>query len=340
MICTLRSKGGPWTGFRLGMGLVLSVFCFISVPSQATAQHSFIGIGTGGSTGVYFLVGNMICTQMQQESADGRQHRIRCIPVSTGGSVDNIRLLRADKLDFGIVQSDVLYHAFTGTARFAGNEFKNLRTVFALHSEAFHILAHKGSGIASWGDLKGKKVNIGSPGSGVRATFEELMGAFRIDKEFFGHAFELTTSEQMNAMCRGSIDAFGYIVGVPNESVAHAIRECEATLVPLDMPEVRKLVSERPYFDSSNIPAKSYPNLSKDIRTLGVIATMVTTADQDQQIVYELVRAVFENIDHIRQMHPAFAALDPTQMACRGHLAPLHEGAKKYFSERGLNVCP
>ncbi len=329
-----------WHGKRIFTAvLCLSILILIALPSQATAKHNFIAIGTGGSTGVYFRAGNAICLMLHKDMED-RGHNIRCIPASTGGSVDNINKVAAGELDFGIVQSDVQFHAYTGDASFTGAELKNIRAVLSLYSEAFHLLSRQGSGISNWDDLMGKRVNVGSPGSGIRSTFDELMGAYNVDTEFFGRATELTSSEQTHALCKGRIDAYGNSAGVPSPSVARAISDCGASIISLDTSVVRNLVAGRPYFDYLTIPAGTYANMERDIHTPGVIATVVTSEDMAESVVYELVRAVFENIDHLREVHPAFSDLDLQEMACRGYVAPLHDGAKKYFVEHGLDVCP
>ena len=329
-----------WHGSPISKAvLCLSTLILVALPSQVTAKHNFVAIGTGNSTGVYFQAGSAVCLMLHKDAED-RNHNIRCIPAITGGSVDNIKKVVAGELDFGIVQSDVQHHAYTADAGFAGIELKNIRAVLSLHSEAFHLLGSQGSGISGWNDLKGKRVNVGSPGSGIRSTFNELMEAYRVDNEFFGRATELTSSEQAHALCKGRIDAYANSAGVPNPSVARAINDCEASLISLDTSVMRKLIAERPYFDYLTIPVGTYANMEVDVHTIGVIATVVTTADMDEDVVYELVRAVFENIDNLREIHSAFADLDPLEMACRGYVAPLHEGAKKYFVEHGLDVCP
>ena len=311
---------------------------FIALPSQADSQHVFIAIGTGSSTGVYFQAGNAICRMLHKD--EGGKHNIRCIPAATGGSVDNVQKVGSGKLDFGIVQSDVQHHGYTGEANFSSAGVKNLRSVLSLHAEPFHLIARQGAGIFSWDDLKGKRVNVGAPGSGIRSTFDEIMQAYHVDMSYFGQHTELTSTEQTNALCEGRIDAYADAAGVPSASVARAVYECGASIISLESLEIFELISNRPYFDYLTIPAESYEGVQDDVFTLGVIATLVTTAEMDESVVYEVVRAVFENIDHLREYHPAFVDLNPLEMACRGSIAPLHTGAKRYFVEHGLDTCP
>ena len=312
----------------------------VMLPGAAQAQQKFIAIGTGGPTGVYFVVGNAICRMVHKEAAEGRdegrKHGIRCAAPSTGGSIYNINAIRQGELDFGVAQSDWQYHAFNGTSRFADNPFPEIRAVFSVHPEPFQILAAKDSGIQSWDDMKGKRVNIGNPGSGQRGTFEVLMQAHGIDESWFGQTTELTSTEQSGALCDGNIDAYGYTVGVPNSGVAQAADGCGAYIVDLQTDAVKKLVDENPFYAFSTIPEGTYSTTTQDVTTFGVMATFVTSADTPEDVVYEVTRAVFENLDDFRQLHPAFANLSAEDMITKGISADFHPGAMKYFKEKGL----
>ncbi len=311
----------------------------VMLPGAAQAQQQFIAIGTGGPTGVYFVVGNAICRMVHKEAAEGRdegrQHGLRCAAPSTGGSIYNINSIRQGELEFGVAQSDWQYHAFNGTSRFEENPFPEIRAVFSVHPEPFQILAGKDSGIQSWSDLEGKRVNIGNPGSGQRGTFEVLMEAHGIDEGWFGQTTELTSTEQSGALCDGNIDAYGYTVGVPNSGVAQAADGCGAYIVDLQTDAVKKLVDENPFYAFTTIPQDTYSSLTKDVTTFGVMATFVTKADVPEDVVYEVTRAVFENLDDFRRLHPAFANLTADQMISKGISADIHPGAMKYYKEKG-----
>jgi TRAP transporter TAXI family solute receptor len=310
------------------------------VSPTAWAQKTFISIGTGGPTGVYFVVGNSVCRMVHKEAAEGRKtgrkHGIRCSAPSTAGSTYNIGNIKAGELDFGVAQSDWQYHAYNGTSKFKGKQVGNLRAVFSVHPEPFHIIVGKGSGIKKWGDLKGKRVNIGNPGSGQRGTMEVLMKAHGTSPSDFKIATELTSTEQSKALCDGKIDAYGYTVGVPNAGVAMATDGCDAMIINLKSSVEKKLVNENPYYAFATIPKGTYKTSKKKVTTFGVMATFVTSADVPDQVVYEVTRAVFENLDDFRKLHPAFANLDPKKMVSDGLSAPLHDGAMKYYREAGL----
>ena len=303
------------------------------------AANTFISIGTGGPTGVYFVVGNSVCRMVHKEAAEGRssgrKHGIRCAAPSTGGSNYNIGQIGAGELDFGVAQSDWQFHATNGSSKWEGKQQTDLRAVFSVHPEPFQIIVGADSGINSWADLKGKRVNIGNPGSGQRGTMEVLMKAHGTTADDFKIATELTSSEQSKALCDGKIDAYGYTVGVPNAGVAIATDGCDARIINLNSSVEAGLVNANPYYAFATIPAGTYKTSSEDVTTFGVKASFVSSAKVDADVVYELVRAVFENLDDFRKLHPAFAHLTPAMMIKDGLSAPLHEGAARYYKEQG-----
>ena len=308
-------------------------------PAEA-AKKTFIAIGTGGPTGVYFVTGNAICRMVHKAAAEGRssgrKHGIRCSAPSTGGSTYNIGQIREGELDFGVAQSDWQYHAFNGSSKFEGNAFKKLRAVFSVHPEPIQIIVGEGADIDGWEDLKGKKVNIGNPGSGQRGTADMLIKEAGWTKADFALAAELTSTEQSKALCDGKIDAIFYTVGVPNAGVAVATDGCDAKIANFDGLLAKKMVTmDKPYYAWATIPKGTYKTTDADVKTWGVKATFVTSADVSDDVVYEVVRAVFENIDDFRALHKAFQNLDPKTMMKDGLSAPLHPGAIKYYKEKG-----
>ncbi len=306
--------------------------------AEAASDRTFIAIGTGGPTGVYFVAGNAICRMLHKEAAEGRKsgrkHGIRCSAPSTNGSTYNIAQIKAGELDFGVSQSDWQYHAYNGTSKKVSN-FPKLRAVFSVHPEAYHLVVGKNSGIESWRDLNGKRFNIGNPGSGQRQTTELLMEKYNTPRNYFRLTTELTSTEHSTALCDGKIDAYGYVVGIPNSGVAVATDGCLAKIVTLNTPIERKLIAERPYYARAVVPKGTYKSTSSDVETFGVMATIVTSADVKDSIAYEVTRAVMENIKDFRRLHPAFANLRPKNMMTDGLSAPLHPGAAKYYREQG-----
>jgi len=307
-------------------------------PASAANDITYVTIGTGGPTGVYFVVGNSVCRLVNAAAAEGRdeeQNHLRCSAPSTAGSTYNIGQICAGELDFGVAQSDWQYHAFKGDSDKV-TACPKLRAMFSVHSEPYQLIAGPDSGIKSWSDLKGKRFNIGNPGSGQRGTTEELMAADGMTTGDFAAATELTSTEQSTALCDGNIDAYGYTVGFPNSGVAVATDGCGAYIVDLKSdPGAQKLVADHEYYAWATIPKGTYTTATEDVTTFGVKATFVTSADVPDDVVYQVTKAVFENMDLFRSLHPAFANLDPAVMIKDGLSATIHPGAMKYYKEKG-----
>jgi TRAP transporter TAXI family solute receptor len=302
-------------------------------PEQAIAADKYITVGTGGVTGVYYPAGGAICRLVNRGRRD---HGIRCSVESTGGSVYNLNALRNSEIEIAAAQSDWQYHAYNGTGPFKDvGADKDLRSLFSLHSEPFTVIAREGSGIEIFDDLKGKKVNIGNPGSGGRATMEAIMAAKGWDKSVFKQATELRPSEQAQALCDGKIDVMIYAAGHPNGAVQEVTSTCDAKIIPVDGPEIDKLVESFPFYAHTVIPGGMYNNNKDDIKTFGVKATFVTSDKVDEEIVFQVVKSVFDNFENFKTLHPVFSTLDPKDLVKSGNTAPLHKGAEKYFKEKG-----
>ena len=300
--------------------------------TAASAEERFITIGTGGQTGVYFVVGQSICRLVNRDSATTG---LKCTAPSTGGSIANINAIKAGDMDMGVAQSDWQYHAYNGTAKFEGDKFDKERAVFSVHSEPFTVIARKDANIASFDDLKGKRVNVGNPGSGQLATMEVVLAAKGWTMGDFALASELKPAEQAAALGDNKVDAIIYTVGHPNGSIQEAVSTVDAVIVPVEGEAIDKLVADNPFYAYATIPGGMYPGTDADTKTFGVKATFVTSADVPDDVVYEVVKAVFDNFDRFKKLHPAFENLKEEEMIKDGLSAPLHPGAIKYYKERG-----
>ena len=306
----------------------------IGAGSALAQDGKFITIGTGGVTGVYYPTGGAICRLVNKGK---KEHGIRCSVESTGGSVYNINTIREGELDMGVAQSDWQYHAYKGTDKFADQgPFEGLRAVFSVHAEPMTIIARADADINSLDDLKGKRVNVGNPGSGTRASTEVMMESCGIKMDDLQLAAELKSSEMAQALCDNKIDAFTILVGHPSGMIQEATTSCPTKVVPVDGACIDALVSERPYYAKASIPGGMYAGNDSDIPTYGVKATFVASDQVPEETVYEVVKAVFDNFDQFKKLHPAFANLDPATLAKDGNSAPLHAGAEKYFKEKGI----
>ncbi|PLX45406.1 MAG: C4-dicarboxylate ABC transporter substrate-binding protein [Hyphomicrobiales bacterium] len=298
----------------------------------ASAADQFVSIGTGGVTGVYYPTGGAICRLVNKGRKD---HGIRCSAESTGGSIYNINTIRAGELQFGVAQSDWQYHAYNGTSKFKEKgPFKKLRAVFSVHAEPVTIIARDDSGIKNITDLKGKRVNIGNPGSGTLGTWEVIEKALGWKRSDLKLAASMKSAETGAALCDGKIDSYFWLVGHPSALTQESLASCASHLVNATSPEIDKLIADNPYYRTATIPANMYNN-KEDIKTFGVGATFVTSADVPNDVVYVIVKSVFENIDQFRKLHPAFRHLDPKAMIKDSLSAPLHDGAVKYYKEKG-----
>lgn len=317
---------------------VLAVAAAVSLgaasASVSAQEQQFVTIGTGGVTGVYYPAGGAICRLVNM---DRKEHGIRCSVESTGGSVYNLNAIRQGELDLAVAQSDWQYHAYNGTSQFkdAGPN-KKLRAVFSLHPEPFTVVASKSSGIKNFEDLAGKRVSVGNPGSGQRATAEVLMDEMGWTMDKFSLAAELKAAEQSQALCDGNIDAFFYTVGHPSGAIKEATTSCDSVLVNVDNAATKKLIKDNPYYRKAIIPGGMYRGSDEDTTTFGVAATFVSSTDVPDDVVYQVVKAVFENFDSFKRLHPAFANLKKEEMVHDALSAPLHPGAVKYYKEAGL----
>jgi len=318
--------------FFLSMLTAVAVLAGVFASAPAVAQQKFITIGTGGITGVYYAVGGAICRLVNKDRA---KNGIRCSVESTGGSVYNVNSVKAGELDFGMAQSDVQYQAYNGTGPIKEAN-KDLRAVFSVHAEPFTVLARKEANIKQFTDFKGKRLNVGNPGSGTRSSLEELLAAENMKLSDFALASELKADEQGTALCDNKIDGFFYGVGHPSANIQDPTTTCGAKLVSLTGPAVDGLVKKYPYYAYATIPGGMYSGNPQPTKTYGVRATLVTSSKVPAEVVYTITKAVFENLDEFKKLHPAFANLNAESMVKDGLTAPLHEGAARYFREKGL----
>ncbi len=303
------------------------------VSAPAVADSRYITIGTGGQTGVYYVVGQSVCRMVNRGSDE---HNIRCNAPSTGGSVANVNGMKSGDLDMGVVQSDVQYRAYHGEDNFAdGGPWEEMRSVFTMHGEPLTVVARADSGIEHFSDFPGKRVNIGNPGSGQRNTMNVVMDAMGWDTDTFSLASQLDAAEQAAALSDNNIDAMVYVVGHPNGSIQEATTTIDARLIPVTGPEIDEIIEANPFYTRSVIPGGVYRGNDEDVETFGVAATFVSSTAVDEDVIYETVKSVFENFDRFTRLHPAFENLNEEDMISDGLTAPLHDGAARYYRERG-----
>lgn len=301
---------------------------------SAAPKKRFATIGTGGVTGVYYPAGGSISKMVNKKSD---VYGLKVTVESTGGSVFNINAVMAGDLEFGIAQSDRQTQAWEGTDEWKDKgPQKKLRAVCALYPESVTLMAAVDANINSIEDLKGKVVNIGNPGSGNRGNAIIALENAGINWETDIKAEGLKAAEAAKMLQDGRIDAYFYTVGHPNGSFKEATAgKRKVKFVPID--NIDKLLEKYSYYAKSVIPIKYYPNAenSADVPTFGVKATLVTSADVPDDIVYAVTKEIFDNLEDFKKLHPAFGVLTKENML-EGLTAPIHPGAMKYFKEAGL----
>ena len=305
----------------------------ITLGGMAQAEEKYITIGTGGQTGVYYVAGQSICRFINRDS---KTSGVRCNAPASGGGVANVNGIRSGEFNFGVMQSDHQYKAMKGLAPFeAEGPMEDMRALFSLQSEVFTVLARRDSHIANFDDLKGKRVNIGNPGSGQRDTLEEIMEKKGWDRKSFALASELKPAEQASALNDNNIDAMTYFVGHPNGAIQEATTTVDAVLVPVTGPEIDALLAEKSYYTKAEIPGGIYTGNDLPTPSIGGKAVLSTSSKISADLVYQMVKSVFDNLDRFKRLHPAFKDLKAEEMIEVGLSAPLHEGAVRYYKERG-----
>ncbi len=318
------------------LSMMTAIFCMVSVLSEVHAKMTFVTIGTGGITGVYYPTGGAIAKIVNQKK---EIYGIRCTVESTAGSVFNIDSILSGDLEFGIVQSDRQYQAIQGEAEWkeAGPR-KELCSVFSIHPEALTLAASVDSGIKTIYDLKGKRVNIGNPGSGQLQNSIDALSAVDINYEKDIKVENVKPAEAPGLLQDGKIDAFFYTVGHPSgafkETTAGALK---VRLIPITGPGIDKLVQQKPYYTKTLVNIRDYPGAENDsdIETFGVKATLCTSVKISDDIVYAVAKEIFENFEEFKKLHPAYEFMTKESML-EGLSAPIHPGAMKYYKEVGL----
>lgn len=327
---------------KLLFGLVViavagyALFSVMQEPAPQSVNDRFVVIGTGRETGVHYPVGQAICALLNAGRSD---HGIRCSARTTAGSFYNIEALRRGEVEYGIVQSDWQYFAVRGAgAPQPMLSFPALRSILSLHGESLSIVVRQDAKIRTFADLQGRRVNLGAPGSGQRETVRLLFESLGQQIERMVIATQYAAEEQARALCEGSTDALVYLAGHPNAAIGEALKACSTIILAIDGELVDRFVRQNPYYSSTKIPANSYPDQSRDIPSVGLLATLVTTTRESEENVYQMTRAIYESFDKLKASHPALADLDKIETTKAGLTAPLHRGAERYL--RAANMLP
>ncbi|MFY0990731.1 TAXI family TRAP transporter solute-binding subunit [Halomonas sp. C05BenzN] len=296
------------------------------IPASTFADEDRIIIGTASPAGVYHVTGRTLCRLLEPP----------CTARTSDGSAANLQAVRQGEVTAALAQSDLQHYAVSGLEGFrdAGPD-ASLRSLFSVHGEPFTLVVRRDSGIEAFDDLRQRAVNVGNPGSGQRGTMMKLLETRGWTLEDFSLANDLPADQQSLELCHGNIDAMVYTVGHPNDSIEQAIRLCDAAILDVGGEAVDRLVEGAPYFTRATIPAGIYAPDQPAVSTFGVRATLVASAETDPETIRTIVAAVFDDLDHFKSFHPAYGDLTIESMIREGLSAPLHEGALRYYRERG-----
>jgi uncharacterized protein len=295
------------------------------------ASRPDVMIGTASPTGIYYPLGGSICRLFNLDTA---RHGLRCSEEPSSGSVTNIESLHRGRLDIGIVPSDVLADAVAGQGPFTSRgPTTELRILFAGPDEMLTVVARKELGIRTVAELPGTRINIGNPGSRQRASIERMMAVLGVTRSDFVDVGELSAADQNRAFCAKELDVIVYSVGHPNGLIRDVTRTCHGMLVDVSGPAIDRTLSEYREYERAVIPGGTYSDNPADVRTFGVRAVVVTSPRVSDKIAYEITRAVFDNFDVFRRLHPAFETLSVADMVHVSGRAPVHAGAVRYYRE-------
>ena len=301
-------------------------------PAYAQTQQKFITVGTGGIVGVYYPLGGAICRFV---NAGRKDHGLRCTVESTGASVFNINAVMAGDMDVGFAQSDTQYYALKGEGPWKDKPQPKLRALFSVYPEIFTLVARQDANIKKFEDIKGKRINIGDPGSGTRATMELVMKAYGIAQSDLKLASELKFVEMAPALCDNKIDAFVFVAGHPNAIFQEAATTCSSNIASVTGQPIDRFVASNPFYAKAEVPGKMYKGTDVAQPAFGVLATLVVSADMPEATAYVITKAVFDNFDDFKKLHPAITNITK-EGSLLGNTVPFHPGAVKYFKEKGL----
>jgi TRAP transporter TAXI family solute receptor len=319
--------------FRLGalVALLAGMLSTNATPAETPAE-TFVTLGTSES--LYYDIGRVVCEVINRTR---RQHGVRCSTEETPGSVYNLEHLDPLDLDLALVQSDAHYSAYEGEGRWSTRPLGALRSLMSLHPEVLTIMVRADSGISSLDDLRGRRINVGNPGSGTRATWNNLEAQLGWEPDDMRNVAEMPPDRGGEALCAGQIDANSLVVGHPSPIVSRDLARCDVILIPVAGETVERLVARHPYYARSVI-AKGHYGQEQDVHTFGPRATLVTLAGTPEALIHRIVSALLDNLDALRAMHPVFADLTDQEMAHTALTAPLHPGAQQAWQERGISV--
>ena len=314
----------------LGFLLIFAAGIVAQWGGPALAKTEFISIGTGGTGGVYYPYGGAVA-EIWTKKVKG----VRAVAEVTGASVENVKLANKGETVVGEVMGDVAYEAYYGKGRFEGNP-QNIAGMFMMYQNIYHVVALKKSGITSLQDLKGKRVSVGSPGSGTEYKSNLVLHAVGVPYDSFS-VKRLSFVENANALKDGTIDVGIWSVGPPTSSIMDLSTTHDIKIIPFSDEEIKTVTTEYQYYSPSAVPKGTYNGVEQDVPTISVWNVVICTRSLPEEMVYNLTKAIFENQDYLIKVYPGAKDTIP-ENTLKFSPIPLHPGSIKYLKEVGLEV--
>ena len=310
--------------------LSLALILIMLVTLASCGNASTMTMGTGGTAGTYYAFGGILGSQIKTSAG------ITVNVVSTDGSKANILGIDAGNYQLGTVQSDVMAYAWEGSRSFEKEgAIDSFRVIGGLYAEAVQLVTMNPE-IKTVSDLAGKKVSIGAAGSGVYFNAMDVLAAAGLTEADIVPQYQ-SFADSADALKDGKIDAAFIVAGPPTPAITELFTTNTAYLIPIDGDIATKLLADCPYYTVHSIPANTYKGQTEEVKTVTVKATLIVSASASEEQVYELTKAIFDNIDAITAAHAKGSELS-IENATSGMTAPFHAGAAKYFAEKGVTV--
>ncbi len=310
------------------LGTAALVAMGLGAPAAAQQQLS---IATGGTGGTYYPVGGGLA-----EIVNNHVEGYSATAEVTGASVENMGLIATGDADLAIALADTVAQAYEGTGNFEGQQLDMVRGLASIYANMIHIVALEGSGIASLADLAGKRVSIGAPGSGTEVNAGAILEANGISYDDIDEQ-RLNFNETADALANGDIDAGFWSVGAPTSSILNLATTQDIVIVAMSDAELAAAMEADATFARTTLPGDSYNGVTEDIVTLGIPNVLVVSSEMSDDLAYALTKAMFENIDELRAVHPA-AEETSVEFTMEATPIPLHAGALRYYDEVGADV--
>ena len=306
---------------------LVAAAAFMAAP--VAAQE--LSIATGGTGGVYFPYGGGLA-EVISNHVDGASASAEV----TGASVENVALIARGDSDIAIALADTVYGAFTGTGAFEGRQVGELRALASIYPNAVQIVTLAGSGISSLYDLRGKRVSVGAPGSGTEVSAQTLLAANGITYDDFEEQ-RLNFNETADALRDGDIDAGFWSVGPPTSSILNLATTREISMIGMTEAEVAAAIAAEPTFAPYTLRAGLYEGMAEGVTTISTPNVLIVHADMDEDLAYNITKAMYENVADLIAIHPA--ANDTTlEFSVAATPIPFHPGALRYLEEVGAGV--